>query len=129
MRNIKFSISAILTALLIVFMFSCQYDEILPPEPPDDVTFSGNILPIFNQSCNSAGCHSGGSADFPPNLAPSFAYQSLQQGGYIDTITPENSLLYRWMIGNEGIPMPTDGTNSFYNATVLKWIELGAKEN
>lgn len=128
MRNFRISVATVITGLMLSIQFGCKYDEILPPPPKDDVTFSGDVIPIFNQSCNTAGCHSG-NADFAPDLSSAHAYHSLFEGGYIDTISPENSLLYRWMNGQEGLVMPPDGANSFYNATVLKWIELGAKEN
>ncbi|MCB0521333.1 MAG: hypothetical protein H6577_24255 [Lewinellaceae bacterium] len=129
MRNIKISLAAIFSALLLTFQFGCKYDEILPPAPKDDVTFSGDVIPVFNQSCNTAGCHGGGASDVAPDLSPANAYNALFTGGFIDTLQPDNSKLYRWMAGEEKVPMPPEGANSFYNATVLKWIELGAKEN
>ena len=128
MRNFKTTVAPLLIGMAMFYLAGCEYDEILPPPPPDQVSFSVDIVPIFNQSCNIAGCHSG-TAGFVPDLTSANAYNSLIEGNYIDTITPDNSLLYRWMTGKEGVSMPPDGTNSFYNATVLKWIEQGALEN
>lgn len=129
MKNFKTTCFTILLGFAMLYMAGCKYDEILPPPPPDQVSFSNDIIPIFNQSCNTSGCHRGGSADFAPDLTAANAYNALGEGGFIDTITPENSLLYRWMNGQEGVPMPPDGVNSFYNATVLKWMEQGALDN
>jgi hypothetical protein len=129
MKNFKTILAILVVATAMIQLASCKYDEILPPPPPDQVSFSGDIIPIFNQSCNMAGCHSGGAADFAPDLSAAHAYSALSDGGYIDTIMPENSLLYRWINGQEGVPMPPDGVNSFYNAIILKWMEQGAPDN
>lgn len=92
-----------------------------------DVSFANDIIPIFNSSCNSSGCHnSGGKA---PELIGSKAYNSLINGGYINTGLPESSELYLWMNGEKGTPMPTSGINSDYNALVLAWIKQGALNN
>jgi hypothetical protein len=91
------------------------------------VTFSQDIIPIFNKSCNVSGCHSNGG--HVPNLTEAKAYNSLTTGNYIDKATPENSILYQKMIGKRGTPMPVSGSNEEYNALVLAWIKQGAKNN
>jgi hypothetical protein len=131
MKNKKIiRIGSLLSALLFV-LSGCYYDQVIPVEPSvgdvGNVTFSAGIIPIFNSSCNVTGCHSAGGQK--PNLTAASAYTSLMNGGYIDKTTPENSLLYQWMEGNKGTPMPVSGPNATYNAKVLKWIELGALNN
>jgi hypothetical protein len=130
MRNTKIMLCTSLIGLLLVFAASCKYDEILPePVEPIEpgVSFAEDLIPIFNEGCNTSGCH--GVNEFDPDLSPANAYDALFEGGYIDTIMPENSLLYRWMRGDEGAPMPINGTNPTYNATVLAWIQEGALNN
>jgi len=108
---------------------SCKYDEVLPlePDPGELISFTGDIIPIFNSSCNQSGCHNG--AGHTPDLQPSVAYESLWGGNYIDTILPEQSDLYKWMAGQKGLPMPIEGVNALYVSKVLQWIEQGALNN
>lgn len=130
MKKLKFVSCIILVGLLINFISSCKYDEILPePVEPIEpgVSFANDIIPIFNEGCNKSGCH--GVNEVEPDLSPANAYDALFEGGYIDTIMPENSSLYQWMLGNEGVPMPLEGSNPTYNATVLTWIQEGALNN
>lgn len=129
MRNIKIFMCASCVGLLILMMASCKYDKILPPPPPTSVSFNGDLIPIFNSSCNFSGCHSGAAGDTPPDLSPANAYSALINGNYVDLVDPENSLLYRWMKGDEGLPMPPTGTVELYNSSVLVWIQEGAQDN
>jgi len=117
----------ILAGIGLVTAFSCTYDEVLPyaPDPGVQVSFSQDIIPIFNGNCNSAGCHNGTQA---PDLRPSAAYDALWTGGYINTEVSEQSELYLWMTAAKG-PMPPLGSNATNNATVLQWIQQGAKNN
>ena len=91
------------------------------------VSFTGDIIPIFNSSCNISGCHSAGGKS--PDLSAANAYTSLSNSGYINTSNPETSELYLWMTGKKGTPMPTSGVNKDYNALVLAWIKQGAQNN
>jgi hypothetical protein len=74
---------------------SCTYDEVLPyePDPTVEVFFTQDIVPIFNSSCNGAGCHNGSVA---PDLRPENAYDALWTGGFINVEIPEESELYLW---------------------------------
>jgi len=107
---------------------ACTYDEVLPPslDPGDEISFSQDILPIFDRSCNGAGCHNGSGP--PPDLRPANAYDALWTGGYILLETPEQSDLYLWMTDVKG-PMPPLASNPTDNATVLQWITQGAENN
>ena len=114
--------------IVLTTTFSCTYDEVLPyvPDSGVEVLFSQDIIPIFEGNCISAGCHNGTVA---PDLRPANAYDALWTGGYINTEVPEQSELYLWMIGAQGLPMPPTGAVEVDNATVLQWIEQGAKNN
>jgi hypothetical protein len=127
---------SIVVALLAVATFGstlvgCYKYAVVKPEGGAEITrpvlFSGDIIPIFDKSCNMSGCHStGGKA---PDLSPQRAYQALINGGYINTSSPEKSELYLWMTGKKGTPMPLSGPNQQYNSLVLAWIKQGALNN
>lgn len=99
---------------------SCEQYEILPPPPPQEVTFS-DIQEIFTNGC--VGCHDGVTAN--PVLEEGVAYDNLMNGEYIDTANPEQSSLYVKM---------SDSGHSLYSTAgernkVLKWIQDGAPNN
>lgn len=107
-----------------MYMFTgCEYEKIKPLETPvlDNVSFSADIIPIFNNSCS---CHSSQS----PKLTASIAYKQLWTDGenapYVDTANPASSKIYVELTGGH----KDDATQSDY-AKILKWIELGAKNN
>ncbi|MCB9299998.1 MAG: hypothetical protein H6566_05065 [Lewinellaceae bacterium] len=129
-------LSALATALLLFSMLAptgCSYDSgILTIEPPVidttvQVSFSIEIVPVFEQKCNFSGCHNTGGT--PPDLTPANAYDDLIQGGYIDTDVPADSELMQWLLGNRSRPMPVSGPDNDLNTKVLTWITQGAKDN
>lgn len=125
-----FSIFFIFTLIVVSGIMSCSYDQHLPEEEPvvtDSVYFADDILPIFNMSCNTSGCHNSGGV--APDLSPGNAYNSLIEGGYIDTQNPDNSELLQWMRGNRKLNMPLEGPDPEYNSLVLAWITQGALNN
>ncbi len=124
----------IVPALLVVILGSgCYYDAVIPDPsiygPPDEteVTFSGEILPIFNTDCNTSGCH--GVGEVAPDLSAANAYNALINGGYIDISNPSQSELYQWVKGNRSIPMPISGTDPKITSAILSWITQGAQNN
>jgi hypothetical protein len=131
MLHIKSLMRIMLGVAAIALLAGCYKDQTVVSDTGAEitrtVTFSGDIIPIFNSSCNMSGCHSSGGK--APDLTASKAYNSLTNGGYINTETPEKSELYLWMTGKKGTPMPTSGINKDYNALVLAWIKQGAINN
>lgn len=119
-----------LAIALAIGLNSCYYDQVLPAPPPNfsdsPVLFGADIQPIFNASCTTSGCHSGGVA---PNLLAANSYNNLKNGNYLDTNAPESSKLYQWMTGKKSLPMPPSGPNAQNNARVLAWIKQGALNN
>lgn len=128
-RRKLFLLTGFLSGLLLL-VNACYYDQIIPEEPSiDDIgpmSFSADIIPIFEASCNIAGCHNG---TVTPDLRRNNAYFSLSKGNYINTSDPQNSELYQWMNGNRAFPMPLIGPNPAYNQKVLAWITQGALNN
>lgn len=127
MKNLrKFKLT---TALLLVVLVSallsvnsCRHDGI-PAEELEQVCFTEQILPIFQNSCGTTGCHDSKSAhhglvytDYasimksitPGNASKSKAYQAMTST--FEIMPPDN-------------PLPQD------KRTLIRiWIEQGAKE-
>lgn len=107
-------------------MASCTYhtNDYDPLEVPDDVNFDADIVPIFEASCNDAGCHNGSIA---PDLRRDVAYQSLISGGFVtDVSAAENNILYQKI--DDGGSMYVYATD-LDRAYIKKWIEEGALNN
>jgi len=116
-----------MVAMGIFFFYSCSYDTLVPEKinPTTPVSFTNDIQPIFSQNsspkCTS--CHAG-STD--PDLREGKSYTSLMNGGFVDTITPANSIIYTEMAANGGMSGYTNPTDA---QLVLLWIQQGAKNN
>jgi hypothetical protein len=127
----KKTITGLVLACGCIFLLSrCYKDKTVildTPEITRTVTFSQDILPIFNSSCNMSGCHTNGGQS--PNLSETNAFNSLTVGSYYDKSTPENSVIYLKMTGKKGTPMPVSGVNKDFAALVLAWIKQGANNN
>ena len=119
-----------IAALLTLFSFSaCEkaYLTSKQVEITTPVSFSADLIPIFNESCATPNCHVNGGA--PPNLMASDAYDQLTQLGYVDTSNAEESILYKLMTSTSN-PMPPNGLLPAEEiAYVLAWIEQGAQNN
>lgn len=130
MLRTQFLGAAVLVIFGIFLSTGCYYDAVLPAAEPTvdkQVSFANDILPIFNKSCNTSGCHITGGTK--PDLTAANAYNSLKNGNYLNTATPASSELYLWMKGQKALPMPLSGPNAEYNALVLAWIQQGALNN
>ncbi len=128
-------ISKLLLAVVAVLMFfsQCKYDFIVPEEVPDDgsdtttvVSFSNDIIPIFNDNDNCTQCHKSGGQT--PNLTAGDAYSSINSSRYINKTNPPESLLYKHPNPDENNNHQKKYTQSQANK-VLRWIEQGAKNN
>lgn len=116
--------------ILLTLLPSCYKDVISPGSdpngPPQFVSFSGDLIPIFNRSCNSTGCHDAVPAH-KPSLVPEKAYNALMSGGYVNTAVPDNSLIYQ-VLKTGSMPqsgaLPPNETQK-----VLDWIRNGAPNN
>lgn len=120
-----------LVSISVLLLSGCYKDKTVLFDTGEEITrpvgFAADILPIFNSSCNTSGCHNAGGKS--PDLTAANAYNSLSTGNYFNVGNPVNSELYLWMTGKKGVPMPTTGINKDYNALILAWIKQGALNN
>ncbi|KAA9041084.1 hypothetical protein FW778_03320 [Ginsengibacter hankyongi] len=105
---------------------SCYKDVILPAvantKPPQYVSFSTDLQPIFTANCALSGCHVKGSQ--APYLSADVSYQQLL-GGFVNTIKPEQSELYQQINGNMQVHIP----NADDRRKIYDWIRNGAPNN
>lgn len=118
----------VLSLTLCLFLTSCEWKEYdSDVSGIENVSFSQDIMPIFNQSCNTIGCHNNGG--IAPNLSAENAFQDLRNKNMIDLDNPPNSILYKRMTDVQ-TPMPIGGLLSEkIQKTILVWIEEGANDN
>lgn len=116
----------IITLVGIALLQSCSYDWLDPIDPvvPDVVSYSANIQPIFDRSCNNSGCHSTGGV--APDLTPANSYSDLMNKNLVNTATPESSKLYtKCAAGGSMNKFTQPGDPDI----ILKWIQEGALNN
>ena len=107
----------------------CYKDVILPdaafdPDgPPQNVSYKIDVAPIMNTKCAIAGCHVSGAKK--PFLSTALSFQELVNGGYINTVVPKESILYKAVNGamREYIPSAAE------RQKVYDWIRTGALNN
>ena len=110
-----------------VILIGCYKDVDIPPVPPNYegppqyVSYSGELAPLFNNQC--ASCHKSGGPH--PYLAPDVSYNELVNGGFVNTTVPKESILYIEINGNmqQFIPSASD------RQKVYDWIRNGAPNN
>jgi hypothetical protein len=115
----------VLTVAIGAGVSSCTYyeNDPVPVEVPDSVSFSVNVLPIFDARCDNTGCHATGG--IAPDLTTANAYNNLIVFGYVDTDLPEQSQLYLKMSTGSMAKFTSPGDADI----VLKWIQQGALDN
>ncbi len=122
------------TYILLIFfaglaLTGCYKDYILPetvadPDgPPQFVSYSTELAPLFNSSCAKAGCHVSPSRK--PYLNTDISYNQIVNGGFVNTAVPKSSILYMIINGEmkEFIPSAAD------RQKVYDWIRNGAPNN
>ncbi len=92
-----------------------------------EISFSRDVIPIFEKSCALSGCHASG--NLVPDLSAARAYDSLLQEDLINFEDPENSELYDWLTGKRAPAMPLGGPDPEINAVILTWLVQGAQNN
>lgn len=122
----------IVGAALLLLAAGCVYDVDEPREIPDfedaePISFSEDVIPIFEAGCLGGGCHDQGAV--PPYLSAEVAYEDLFARDQINLEVPEESILYLRMI-DKSRPMPPSGLLPQKDVmTVLGWISQGAEDN
>jgi hypothetical protein len=122
-------IYTVLAVVVGIGFTGCYKDVILPetlvdPDgPPQAVSYKTELAPLFNSSCALSGCHVSGS--HKPYMATDISYQQIVNGGFVNTLVPKESILYKMINGEmrEYIPSATD------RQKVYDWIRNGAKNN
>ncbi|MCT4602110.1 MAG: hypothetical protein N4A59_04265 [Marinifilum sp.] len=123
MQKSKFVHLITILATLLCFV-SCEYntiefDEVVIP-PGQEVSFSDDIIPIFTSNCID--CHDGG---IDPDLRESNVYNSLTNGGYINTENPSESEIYTILF--EG--SHSTRASATEKQLILEWITRGANND
>lgn len=125
----KLVIMLIMISMLAV-LTGCYRDVISPGSdpngPPQNVSFSGDLIPMFSKNCASAGCHDAAPAH-KPSLTPENAFSAINSGGYINTAVPGSSHLY--LVVKSGEMPPTGGLKASDAQKILDWIRNGAPNN
>jgi hypothetical protein len=91
--------------------------------PPQYVSYSQELAPLFNSSCALSGCHLPGGHH--PYLSTDVSYNELVNGGFVNTVVPKESILYIQINSNmqQFIPSASD------RQKVYDWIRNGAPNN
>jgi len=107
----------------------CYKDVVLPVAgadpnaPPKQYSYKTDIAPLLNTDCAKSGCHVAGAQT--PDLETAVSYNSLVNGGFVNTLFPNQSILYQMITGNmeEHMPLASD------RQKVYDWIRTGAMNN
>lgn len=107
-----------------IALFSCEYEKIIVdvPDPTVPVSYSADIQPIWDKGC--VGCHGAGQT--APDLTPANSHDALITGGFVDTVSPDQSIIYTCMISGGSM---ASFTNAQEAGLVLNWIIQGAKND
>lgn len=120
--------AGVLFVMAIAFT-GCYKDVILPKAgadpnaPPKQYSFKTDIAPMLNTKCAKSGCHVAGAQG--PDLELAVSYNSLVNGGFVDTLIPNQSILYQMINGNMEVNIP-DATD---RQKIYDWIRTGALNN
>ncbi|MFA5330136.1 MAG: hypothetical protein WC384_20245 [Prolixibacteraceae bacterium] len=116
-----FSVLVILSVGSILFLVnSCQHDG-TPADQMQQICFTDQILPVFQNSCGTTGCHSGGEHE----------YNFTNYAGIMRAITPGNadkSKAYKAMTSQFQLMPPNNALPIEKRTLIRLWIEQGANE-
>lgn len=109
-------------AILFLFNNSCKHDGI-PADQMEQICFTDQVLPIFQNSCGTSGCHDAKSSES--------GYVFTDYASIMKSITPGNaskSKAYQAMTSTI-LLMPPDNALPESKRTIIRiWIEQGAKQ-
>jgi hypothetical protein len=125
----KLIICAGIGFIMAVGLTSCYKDIILPdakvdPDAPAlPVSFKSDIAPMVSTKCGVDGCHVSGS--HKPYMILGSSYQEIVNGGFVNTLIPKESTIYKMINGEmqQYIPSGTD------RQKIYDWIRNGAPNN
>ena len=117
----------ILLVILTSILAGCFYDEVAVFQGlPKNVSLKNDVQPIFNQNCNTAGCHDQ-SGTHEPSLVAENVYDALIFGKYVNTLEPDKSRIYLQIVN--GTMPPSGALSPNDQKIILAWITEGAKNN
>jgi hypothetical protein len=120
----------ILLATGSVLLQSCYKDIISPGAdpngPPQQVSFSGDVMPILTKNCALSGCHDAVPAH-KPSMVGSATYGNIVNGGFVNTIDPYSSAIYTMIKG--GAMPPSGSIKPSDQQKIIDWIRNGAPNN
>ena len=118
-----------LLLLVVIGLSGCYKDIVIPqlasdPDgPPQPVSFSTELKPLFAAKCTDAGCHVTGA--HKPYLTPDISYTQIVNGGFVNLALPKESILYKNIYGE----MSQYISSSADKQKVYDWIRNGAPNN
>ena len=127
MKNII--ICAVLFCMVALVFSGCYQDVIMPEAPvdpngpPQFVSYSSDLSPMFASKCALSGCHVSGAHH--PYLTPDVSYNEIVNGGYVNTSIPDESKLMIMLRGEMSQYMPSAKDQQ----KVYDWIRNGAPNN
>jgi hypothetical protein len=102
---------------------SCEHESILPANQ-QPVCFTTEVLPIFQNSCATSGCHNQQSHEHGLDLS---TYSGIMEA--ISPGNPNKSAAYQAIIGSgEGLMPPGNPLSQDKRMLIRLWIEQGAEE-
>jgi hypothetical protein len=127
----KSRIIIMILAIAVTSALTGCYKDILSPgqdpsAPPQAVSFSGDLVPIFTANCALSGCHDA-VPGHRPSLTADKAYDAILSGGYVNTLVPANSIIYGEV--KSGSMPPTGALRPSDIQKILDWIRNGAPNN
>ena len=114
---------------MVISITGCYKDVIFPdavvdPDgPPQAVSFKNEVAVIVNTKCALAGCHVSGG--HKPYMLTAVSYQEIVNGGFVNTIVPKESKIYKMINGEMQIYIPAASDRQ----KIYDWIRNGAPNN
>jgi hypothetical protein len=126
----KINIVIVIAVIISIAVTGCYKDVISPGTdpngPPQAVSFSGDLIPLFAANCTSSGCHDA-APGHSPSLVAEKAYTALTSGGYVNLAVPASSAIYSEV--KSGAMPPTGALKPSDAQKILDWIRNGAPNN
>lgn len=116
-----------LCVLTVCCIFSCMKKQ-KKKALPEIVSFKNDLIPLFNASCVTSGCHIGSNPAADLDLSESAAYLQLFKRNMVDTLNPDGSSLYK-EVASGAMPKGNKKLSEYNIGIIQRWIEQKAKNN
>ena len=126
MKQLNTKASVVLLLLILIAFTGCYRDVIIPAtvtaKPPQSVSFKNQIIPLVVANCAKSGCHVNGSQK---PFMDADQYKNIVNGGFVNTIIPDQSQIYTMLNGQMGQYIPSNDDIQL----IYDWIRNGAPNN